>query len=148
MAHKFVQHLKKDHEKQRQLGEALRSAETVEECGRLREEISQELYPHMVGEEESIFDFMESAGGEARDGALKAVQEHHVGKVLLRELMDLTLDGDVFKAKAYVLDEVNRHHMDEEEKTHFPMLERMASEDKLDELFDRYERAEKEAKSP
>jgi len=148
MAHKFVQHLKKDHEKQRQVGKALRSAETVEERGRLREEMSQELYPHMIGEEESIFDFMKSAGGEAREEALKAVQEHHVGKVLLRELMDLTLDGDTFKAKAYVLDEVNRHHMDEEENTHFPILERMASGEKLDALFERYEKAEREAKSP
>lgn len=148
MAHEFVQHLKKDHEKQREVGKALRSAETVEERGRLREEMSQALYPHMIGEEESIFDFMKSAGGEAREEALKAVQEHHVGKVLLRELMDLTLDGDVFKAKAYVLDEMNRHHIDEEEKTHFPMLEKMASQEELDALFERYEKAEREAKSP
>lgn len=148
MAHRLVQHLKKDHEKQREVGKALRTAETVEERGRLREEMSQELYPHMIGEEESIFDFMKSAGGEAREEALKAVQEHHAGKVLLRELMDLTLDGDVFKAKAYVLDEMNRHHMDEEEKTHFPMLEKMASQEKLDALFERYEKAEGEAKSP
>jgi hemerythrin-like domain-containing protein len=90
---------------------------------------------------------MSSAEGEAREEALKALQEHHVGKVLLRELMDLEPDGDIFKAKAYVLDEVNRHHMDEEEKTHFPMLQKMTKNEKLDELFKRYKKAEKEAKS-
>jgi iron-sulfur cluster repair protein YtfE (RIC family) len=147
MAHKFIQHLKKDHKKQRDVGKQLRSAESPDERERLRKKMHEELYPHMVGEEESIFDFMSSAEGKAREEALKALQEHHVGKVLLRELMDLELDGDTFKAKAYVLDEMNRHHMDEEEKTHFPMLQDMASDEKVSELFDRYKKAEKKAKS-
>lgn len=147
MAHKFIEHLKEDHEKQREVGEKLRSAKTAEERERLRKKMREELYPHMVGEEASIFDFMSDAEGKAREEALKAIQEHHVGKVLLRELMDLEVDGDVFKAKAYVLDEMNRHHMEEEEKTHFPMLQDMASDEKINELFDRYEQAEKKAKS-
>jgi hemerythrin-like domain-containing protein len=56
--------------------------------------------------------------------------------------MNLSLESDVFKAKAKVLDELNRHHMDEEEKEHFPWLERNCSADQLEELFDQYERAE------
>jgi len=147
MAHKFIEHLKEDHKKQREVGEKLRNAKTAEERERLRKKMHEELYPHMVGEEASIFDFMSDAEGKAREEALKAIQEHHVGKVLLRELMDLELDGDIFKAKAYVLDEMNRHHMEEEEKTHFPMLQEMASDEKINELFDRYEKAEKKAKS-
>ena len=147
MAHQFIQHLKKDHEKQREVGKALREAQSPEERERLREKMHGALYPHMAGEEASIFDYMSDAEGKARKEALKAVQEHHVGRVLLRELMDLALDGDVFQAKAYVLDEMNGHHMDEEEKTHFPLLQDMASNQKLDELFERYEEAEEKAKS-
>lgn len=147
MAHEFIEHLKKDHEKQREVGKRLRNAETAEEREELLQKMHEELYPHMVGEEASIFDFMSSAEGKAREEALKALQEHHVGKVLLRELKDLDLEGDTFKAKAYVLDEMNRHHMEEEEKTHFPMLQEMASDDKISELFDQYEKAEKKAKS-
>jgi hemerythrin-like domain-containing protein len=60
--------------------------------------------------------------------------------------MDLSLDSDIFNAKAYVLDELNRHHMEEEEQTHFPMLEKMAGADKLQRLFEQYEEAEKRAK--
>jgi hypothetical protein len=36
--------------------------------------------------------------------------------------------------------------MDEEEKKHFPTLEREASQEELDKLFDRYKKAEKKAK--
>jgi len=43
---------------------------------------------------------------------------------------------------------MNRHHMDEEEKTHFPMLENMASTEELDSLFERYERAKKKQRAP
>lgn len=42
--------------------------------------------------------------------------------------------------------QMNRHHMDEEEKTHFPVWEQMASEEALDALCERYERAQEEAK--
>ena len=61
--------------------------------------------------------------------------------------MDLSLETEVFNPKGYVLDEMNRHHMDEEEKTHFPMLEGMASRQKLDELFQEYQKAEEKKES-
>ena len=70
-----------------------------------------------MGEEATIFEVLTSHQGKAREEALKALQEHYVGKIVLRELMDLILDSEVFNAKAYVLDEMNRHHMQEEEKT-------------------------------
>lgn len=146
MAHAFIEHLNEDHEKQRRLGEQLRKAKDPDERKALRQKFHEALYPHMVGEEASIFDFMTSARGKAREEALKALQEHYVGKTVLRELMDLTLDSEVFNAKAYVLDEMNRHHMKEEENTHFPMIEDMASPEKLDGLFERYKEAEEQAK--
>jgi hemerythrin-like domain-containing protein len=147
MTHPFVQHLKKDHEKQRELGKKLRSVKAPEERKRLRNQFYEALYPHIMGEDASIFDYMESKEGKVQEQARKAMQEHHVGRVVLRELMELTLDSDIFNAKAYVLDELNRHHMDEEEKEHFPTLEREASKQQMDELFGQYKHAEKKAKS-
>jgi hemerythrin-like domain-containing protein len=146
MTHKFIQHLKKDHEKQRKLGKQIRNAKDPEERKKLRNQLYEALYPHIMGEDASIFDYMKSQGGKTNEQALKAMQEHHVGRVVLRELMDLNLDSEIFNAKAYVLDELNRHHMDEEEKEHFPTLEREASQEELDKLFDRYKKAEKKAK--
>ena len=145
MAHEFIEHLLEDHEIQRRLGAQLRTTKDPEERKSLRQQMYEELYPHMLGEEASLFAYMESAGGEAKEEALKAVQEHHVAKMLLRELMVLDVEGEVFMPKAYVLDEMNRHHMEEEEATHFPMLQRMADEEKLDDLFEQYEEAEEEA---
>ncbi len=146
MTHPYIEHLKKDHDKQRRLGEELRKATDPEKRKELRQKMHEELIPHMEGEEASIFAYMEEVGGEAREEALKALEEHHVDRVLDEELMNLPLDAENFSAKAYVLDEVNTHHIDEEEKVHFPMLEGMASKEKLDELFERYEEAEKKAK--
>lgn len=147
MTHPFVQHLKKDHEKQRELGKKLRSVKAPEERERLRNQFYEALYPHIMGEDASIFDYMESKKGKVQEQARKAMQEHHVGRVVLRELMELTLDSDIFNAKAYVLDELNQHHMDEEEKEHFPTLEHEASKEQMDKLFEQYKQAEKEAKS-
>ena len=147
MAHKFIEHLIEDHEKQRKLGKQLREAKTAEERKRLLDEFRKELLPHMEGEEASIFDFMKAEGGEPKKGAMEAIQEHHVAKLVLRELEDLSLDGDTFRAKAYVLDELNEHHMQEEEKEHFPQVERMTSPQQLSELYQQYEEKEKAVKS-
>lgn len=145
MAHKFIQHLIKDHETQRRLGEKLRNAEGAER-ERLRQEFYDEVMPHVEGEEASIFRYMQDANGKAREEALKALQEHHVAKLVLRELMGLDAEGEIFSPKAYVLDELNRHHMDEEEATHFPMLEEMASKEQIDKLYADYQEVEQKVK--
>lgn len=144
MHHPFIKHLLADHEKQRAVGERLKKAVRPDVRGELRENMSDELLPHMKGEEASIFAYIRSSGdAEARGRALEALQEHHVERLVLRELLSLHLDGDVFSAKAAVLLELNEHHMQEEEAGHFPWIETHASKEKLDELFGDYEAAEK-----
>jgi hemerythrin-like domain-containing protein len=147
MAHPFIQHLLEDHEKQRSLAAQLKATKEPKVRSDLREELSEEVLPHMAGEEASIFAYMTASGDEeAREHALEAVQEHHVGRLVLQEIMDLSLESDVFSAKAAVLGEINEHHMQEEESEHFPWLEAHASKEKLDELFEEYEAAEKAEK--
>lgn len=147
MAHPFIKHLLEDHKKQRALGERLSKAEKPTVRSDLREKMAEELLPHMKGEEASIFTYIRGSGdAEAREHALEAVQEHHVARLVLRELLGLHPDGDVFSAKAAVLSELNEHHMQEEEGTHFPWIEKHASRQTLDGLFEDYEAAEKRAK--
>lgn len=147
MSHPFIEHLKEDHERQRNLGERVKSAKDPKERRALGQEMYKETYPHMMGEEGSIFPYMEESGDEeAKDQALEAIQEHHVGKVLFRELFELNPENEAFKPKAVVLDEINRQHMDEEETFHFPWLEQHASDEQLDRLYAAYEEAEKRAK--
>jgi iron-sulfur cluster repair protein YtfE (RIC family) len=145
--HEFIEHLIEDHEKQRALGERLKNA--VDSGGRkdMREQMQEELLPHMAGEEASIFPYMQDSGdSEAAEHALQAVQEHHAARSTLREIMDLSLESEIFNAKAAVLAEMNEHHMDEEESTHFPWLEKHASTEKLDALYEAYEKAEEAEK--
>jgi len=144
MTHPYIEHLLKDHKKQRKLEKKLIKAETREDKEKYRQKLYDALYPHIEGEDASIFNFLAKKGDEAKAGALEAMQEHHVDRILLDELMALDVDDEVFIAKAKVLREVNNHHLKEEEKEHFPALESLASEEELDGLFEVYEHAEHE----
>lgn len=142
--HPLVRHLLKDHQKQRSVAKQLKKAVDAKARDSLRKEMSDELLPHMAGEEASIFAYIQgSKDAEAAEHALEAIQEHHVARLVLREITDLALDSGVFSAKAAVLSELNEHHMQEEEKEHFPWMEKHASTERLDELFKQYEAAEK-----
>ena len=147
MSHPFIEHLKNDHEAQRQLADKLSTAKTKEEKENYRQALADALYPHIEGEDASIFNYLKSKGGEARKGALEAMQEHHLDRILLWELMDLDIDDEIFSAKAKVLAEVNAHHLDEEEEEHFPKIEDLATPAELDELFQAYEQREEEVKA-
>ncbi|MFZ0613001.1 MAG: hemerythrin domain-containing protein [Desulfobacterales bacterium] len=145
--HEFLQHLRKDHEEQKDLGKKLSKAKEPDVRERLRQRFYESLYPHIVGEEASIFPRLkDSDDEEARDDGLEGLQEHHVAKLVLRELMDLETKSDIFKAKAKVLDELNRHHIEEEEKGVFEHLKKLCSDEEMDKLFQQYEKAEEGAK--
>ena len=146
--HRFLQHIRKDHQEQKRLAEKMIEATSQEDRRNLRQQFYNSLYPHMVGEEASIFKFLSKAKEqEIRDDSLEGLQEHHVGKIILGELMELNTQRDVFKAKAKVLDELNRHHIEEEEKDIFAHLQKLCDDDHLDQLFESYEKAEEKAKS-
>ncbi len=147
MSHPFIEHLRKDHEVQRHLAEQLSNSETSEEKNKFRQALAGALYPHIEGEDASIFTYLKSKSGKAHKGALEAMQEHHLDRILLWELMDLDIDDEIFSAKAKVLAEVNAHHLDEEEEEHFPRLEGLATHAELDELFQAYEQREEEVKA-
>ena len=145
--HEFIRHLKADHDKQRGLSKRLKTATDPQERTSLRQELHDEVVPHMAGEEASIFPYMQkSEDAYAREHALEAVQEHHAGRLIMRELLELSPDSEIFKAKASVLGEMNEHHMAEEENTHFPWLEQHVSKERLDALYKEYEAAEEAEK--
>ena len=145
--HEFLEHLKEDHEKQKKLGKQLYSTADPDTRNRLRKEFYVELYPHIIGEEASMFKRLkDSENEEIRDDSMEGLQEHHVSKIVLRELMEIETGGDLFKAKAKVLDELNRHHIEEEEEDVFKHLQNVCSTEELSELFEAYETAEENAK--
>ncbi len=66
MTHPFIEHLLKDHDKQRQLAKKLVKAETLEEKKEFRQALYDALYPHVEGEDASIFSFLMEGDAEAR----------------------------------------------------------------------------------
>lgn len=145
--HDFIKHLKKDHAEQKELGEKLVNAKSPAEREKLRKQFYTEVYPHMVGEEASIFLRLKKAeNDESVFHAQEALQEHHIGKIVMKELLELNPDSEIFSAKAKVLDEINRHHVDEEEEESMVSLQKMCSDEELSALFEAYEKAEDEAK--
>lgn len=142
MEHRFILYLKQEHEKQRSLGVSLASSMNYNEREKLRKEYFDELYPHMIGEEASIFHFMMcSHKVGVREAALEAIEAHHVAKLVLRELMDLHVESHIFRAKTKVLMDLNDYHIEEEEVEHFTTIQRLCGSDQLDELFATYEDA-------
>jgi hemerythrin-like domain-containing protein len=146
--HAFLKHLREDHAEQKEVGGQLVGATKPEERERLRQQFHASLYPHMIGEEASLFRRLKNAeDDETRQAALEGLQEHHVGKIVLKELMELSTSSEVFRAKASLLDEMNRHHIEEEEDEVFAHLQRLCDDREMDTLFEAYESSEEKARS-
>ncbi len=143
MKHEFLKHLKQDHDEQKQLGQRLAEATAAGERKRLRRKFHDSLYPHLMGEEASIFKRLQQVDDEeAKKDCLENLREHREAMTALRELMAMNSESDVFQAKARALDELNRHHIGHEEGKTFGHLERLFDEQELDRLFELYEASE------
>ncbi|MDZ4179004.1 MAG: hemerythrin domain-containing protein [Coriobacteriia bacterium] len=71
MAHPFIKHLVEDHQKQRPIAKQLKKATEPKVRASLRQEMADEVLPHMAGEEASIFAHMRgSDNAKAAEHAL------------------------------------------------------------------------------
>ena len=127
--------LKTDHEKVAGIFEKLE--ETTERAERTREELftklKQELDLHAHIEEKIFYPAIKQAE-ETRDITMEALQEHHVVKVLLRELDAMGVTSETWTAKLKVLKENVEHHVEEEEGEMFKKARTVLSKDQLEEL--------------
>lgn len=129
--------LKGDHDKVRGLFEEFRSAEESGDSDRMRslqQSIFSELEAHASIEEDVFYPAVKELGVEELTSTVaEGLQEHHVVKVLMREIEGLR-DEEVFVAKMTVLIENVEHHADEEETEMFPEVREHMSAEQLDEL--------------
>lgn len=147
MPHEFLRHLKEDHKKQMELSKQMIAATDPQQREQLRKEFYESLYPHVVGEEHSMFPFLVKSGEtDSKEHALVSLEEHIVAKNSLKEFMKCDPSSDTFKAKAQVLDTLNNHHIQEEEKIDMMALSKLCTKECLDDLFKKYEAAEEKAK--
>lgn len=147
MKHDFLKALQKDHDEQRELTQKFKQAKHPAQWEKLFQEIREELKPHVEGEEASIFaQLKDSADREVRLDALEKIQEHHVAKLLLKEAAKLESDSEEFWAKIKVLQELNEHHIDEEEEETFTILANKFSSTELDKMYEQYRETKEKIK--
>jgi hemerythrin superfamily protein len=84
-----------------------------------------ELKAHAIIEEEIFYPAVREKISEDVDLLNEADEEHHVAKILIAELDEMTGSEDHFDAKFTVLAESVRHHMEEEEGQILPKAEEL-----------------------
>ena len=135
-----IQLLKEDHKKVSGIFEQLEP--TTERDEKTREELfgklKQELDIH-AKIEESIFYPAIKRAAETREIVLEGFEEHHVIKMLLKELEAMPVDTEQWTAKLKVLKENVEHHVEEEEGEMFQKARDVLSEDEINKLGARME---------
>lgn len=129
-----LQLLKADHNTVRELFEQFKEAKEAKDTtqlGEVQRKIFTELEVHTAIEEEVFYPEAEAVGEEAEELVKEGVEEHHVVKVLMEEIAELTPDDDAWVAKMTVLIENVEHHAEEEEEELFPQLRKVFGEERL-----------------
>ena len=130
--------LKEDHEKVS--GIFAKLEETTERAEKTRTELfaqlKQELEIH-AHIEETIFYPELKREAETREITLEGFEEHHVVKMLLKELDDMSVDSEQWTAKLKVLKENVEHHVEEEEGEMFQKARQVIDEDEINRLGER-----------
>ena len=97
-------------------------------------DICAALTQHAFIEEEVFYPSVRAEVEGTLDDVLEAVEEHHLVKVLISELENLDPTDETYKAKATVLMELVRHHVEEEEGEMFPQVREALGRKRLGEI--------------
>jgi hemerythrin superfamily protein len=107
--------------------------------------IIEELSVHAAIEEQVFYPVARGAVPATEDIALESLEEHHIVKWLLAELVDMDPAHERFDAKVTVLIENVRHHVKEEETEFFPLVRDQLGRNELAELGETLADAKKSA---
>ena len=107
--------------------------------------IIEELSVHAAIEEQVFYPVARAAVPDTETIALESLEEHHIVKWLLSELVDMAPSHERFTAKVTVLMENVRHHVKEEENDFFPKVRAQLGRNELGELGDALAEAKKTA---
>ena len=132
--------LKEDHQKVSGLFQQIEP--TTERAEKTRTELFAKLKEELdihAKIEESIFYPSIKQAAETREIVLEGFEEHHVVKMLLKELESLPVDTEQWTAKMKVLKENVEHHVEEEEGEMFQKARQVLSEDDINRLGEQME---------
>jgi hypothetical protein len=116
--------LRDDHKSVQQLFKRFEQAgdDAYVEKRRIVDRIIEELSIHAAIEEQLFYPVARATVPGVEDIALESLEEHHIVKWVLSELVDLDPAAERFDAKVTVLIENVRHHVKEEETEFFPKV--------------------------
>jgi hemerythrin-like domain-containing protein len=95
--------------------------------------------------EETIFYPALKEHPKARDIVLEGYEEHHVVDEVMDEIKDVPVDDETWHAKAKVMIENVRHHIQEEEQEMFRQARAAFNREELEQLGERMEQRKKDA---
>jgi len=113
--------------------------------GRLVDKMIELLTVHTYIENEVMYPRVRELLPDLEDDVLESYEEHHVADVLVMELASMKPDDERFRAKATVLIESVRHHIEEEEQEWFPQVREGLGRKRLRELGEEMLRAKEKA---
>lgn len=120
--------------------------------GKIVHKVIELLTVHTYIENEVMYPRVRALLPDLEDDILESYEEHHVADVLVMELYGMAPDAERFDAKATVLIENVRHHIEEEEAEWFPKvregLGRKALQEIGEELLAAKKRAPREPSQP
>jgi len=111
--------LKADHRRVKELVHDFERAQSGAEKQKLLNTIIKELTVHTVLEEEFVYPILDKLD---HDGSEEAVEEHHVVKLVLEELSNMSAEAETVATKVKVLWEMVQHHIKEEETDLLPKV--------------------------
>lgn len=97
-------------------------------------ELASDLAAHMHIEQEIFYPAVRRIDN---DHVLEGFEEHAGAETALQRLVATDPEDETFDAKVSVLKELIRHHVEEEEKSLFPKVDKKLSADENQELADR-----------
>ncbi len=107
---------------------------------KLVDSMIRELSQHAAVEEQFFYPVARREVPQTSDDVLESMEEHHIVKWILSELVQLKPDDERFDAKVTVLIENVRHHVREEEQDLFPQVRAHMARKDLVELESRSSR--------
>lgn len=129
--------IREDHDTQRDLFKQLKQTDKLQvaERRRLFRRLRAELWAH-ARIEELVFYAPLRGPSQTREEFFEGVTEHRLIDQTLEDLNTVDADSDAWTAKLDVLEEVTRHHIDEEEEKFFDKARQVIDDAQAREMGD------------
>ena len=139
--------LRNDHQAVQQLFKRFEKAGDTAyvEKRQIVDQIIEALSVHAAIEEQLFYPVARATVPATEDIALESLEEHHIVKWVLSELVDLDPRNERFDAKVTVLIENVRHHVEEEQNEFFPKVRNGLGRKELADLGEAMQKAKASA---